>query len=83
MFVDILGDSGYLVSQQQLRKRLMQIEWEGGKRVWAQRKGLADFEQWLVEKGEPESITVEWADLQVNTGMILLNKPPLWHSCQP
>lgn len=43
----------------------MQIEWEGSLRVWAQRKGLAEFEHWLAEKGEQEGITVDWQQLQV------------------
>lgn len=59
--------SGYLVSQQQLRHRLMQIEWEGSLRLWAQRKGLAEFEQWLAEKGDKEGIQVDWQHLQASS----------------
>jgi hypothetical protein len=60
-----VNHSGYLVSQQQLRARLMQIEWDGSLRLWSQRKGLAEFEHWLADKGQQEGVTVEWSNLQV------------------
>jgi hypothetical protein len=45
----------------------MQIEWEGSLRLWAQRKGLAEFEHWLAENGEQEGISVDWQQLQVGS----------------
>lgn len=60
--------SGYLVSQQQLRQRLMQIEWEGSLKLWAQRKGVADFEAYLAEKAEEQGLHVDWSLLQVGGG---------------
>lgn len=56
------------MSQQQLRQRLMQIEWEGSLKLWAQRKGVADFEAYLAEKGEEQGLHVDWSLLQVGAG---------------
>lgn len=43
----------------------MQIEWDGSLRLWSQRKGLAEFEHWLADKGQQEGVTVDWRTLQV------------------
>jgi hypothetical protein len=43
----------------------MQIEWDGSLRLWSQRKGLAEFEHWLADKGQQEGVTVDWSTLQV------------------
>lgn len=56
------------MSQQQLRQRLMQIEWEGSLKLWAQRKGVADFEAYLAEKAEEQGLHVDWSLLQVGGG---------------
>jgi hypothetical protein len=62
--------SGYLVSQQQLRQRLMEIEWEDHLRLWAQRRGVAEFEQWLAKEGEKEGMAVDWQDVQVRCARV-------------
>lgn len=43
----------------------MEIEWEDHLRLWAQRRGVAEFEQWLAKEGEKEGMAVDWKDVQV------------------
>eukprot|EP00775_Hariotina_reticulata_P006619 gene6619-6847_t len=58
-------NSGYLESQRQLRDHLMQSEWEHTVRQWALQKGVAEFERFVVEKGqEVPGLEVNWEQMQ-------------------
>eukprot|EP00882_Tetradesmus_deserticola_P029589 GHRQ01033156.1.p1 GENE.GHRQ01033156.1~~GHRQ01033156.1.p1 ORF type:complete len:221 (+),score=72.01 GHRQ01033156.1:102-665(+) len=57
-------NSGYMESQRQLRDELLTREWDGTVAPWAAVKGLAQFEQYVVEKGRDVDIHVSWEVMQ-------------------